>query len=75
MFALFSAAGNMSMQDTAPSRKSFQVKEPVEAFREFAEAEVERLRETNPEFDYELYRRALKLVATRLENLRQGSGQ
>lgn len=45
---------------------SFQVQSPHEAFHEYTESEIVRMRETDPLFDEDFYREAQQLVAGRL---------
>lgn len=48
------------------SNATFRVQTPAAAFEEFTESEIRRLRETDPSFDEEFYRRAQALVSGRL---------
>lgn len=48
------------------SDATFRVQSPAEAFHEFTESEIRRLRETDAQFDEEFFRRAQTLVAGRL---------
>lgn len=47
---------------------SFEVKDPRSAFDAYSQQEIERLAQTDAEFDQALYQRARRLVLTRLEN-------
>ncbi len=46
--------------------KGFQVEDPREVFAAYSREEMERQRETNPDFDGDLHREAVELVLSRL---------
>ena len=48
------------------SDATFRVQSPAEAFHEYTESEIRRLRETDAQFDEDFFRRAQTLVAGRL---------
>lgn len=52
-------------KETAPP-PPYQPPEPAEAFKLYAEEEISRIRETDPDFDPALYDRAVALVMERL---------
>ncbi len=56
----------MSDAKTSDTKTAFKVKTPSEAFHDYTESEVLRMRETDAQFDEDFYRQAQQLVASRL---------
>lgn len=54
--------------------KALLVRSPAEAFEDYAHAEIDRLKETEADFDAALYDKAVQLVLTHLEGADQGTG-
>lgn len=55
--------------------QEFQLRSPVDEFREFSRLEVERLRNENPRFSDSTHRAAIALVLQKLRPGGRGGGQ
>ena len=55
--------------------EEFQLRSPVDEFREFSQLEIERLRNENPRFSDSIHRAAVELVLAKLRPGRRGGGR
>ncbi|MBF0428114.1 MAG: hypothetical protein HQL94_04265 [Magnetococcales bacterium] len=56
----------MSLHESSESHTEFRLQDPIKLFETFSTEEMERRRQTDPNFNADLYQEARQLVLSRL---------
>lgn len=57
----------MNTQNRSNQEEGFQVEDPQTVFEKYSSEEIQRLRETDPDFNESLHQEAVSLVLNRLK--------